>query len=472
MMEQKYHEYFKSMPCYLSVQSRDLRIIDANDRFRTDFGDWQGRFCYQVYKGQSEQCETCPVERTLGDGQCHSKESQVTTLDGREISVIVYTTPIRDESGKITAVLKMSTDISYLTRKTSQFRESQRRYQQLFNEAPCYISIQDMDLNLVDANRNFKEDFGNYLGCKCFEVYKHRKEECIPCPVQQTFEDGKVHSSEEVVTSRTGEQMNVIVYTSPIFDSMGLIKRVMEMSTDITPIRELQSQLQSIGLLISSVSHGIKGLLNGLDGGMYLVNTGMKTGNQERLKSGWEMVQRNVERIRSQVLNILYYAKERDPNWETVSAKSLVEEILTIIEAKATELNVDLEHDVDEDVGYFEADQQAIRSSLINLLENALDACRVDKKKTEHRVTFKVKGETDQVRFEIADNGIGMDQETREKAFSLFFSSKGAKGTGLGLFIANKITIAHGGHIDLESELDKGAQFAVIIPRKKNEKSP
>ncbi len=62
-----------------------------------------------------------------------------------------------------------------------------------------------------------------------------------------------------------------------------------------------------------------------------------------------------------------------------------------------------------------------------------------------------------------------MDQETREKAFSLFFSSKGAKGTGLGLFIANQITEAHGGRIELESEIDKGSHFAVIIPRKKKQ---
>ncbi len=54
--------------------------------------------------------------------------------------------------------------------------------------------------------------------------------------------------------------------------------------------------------------------------------------------------------------------------------------------------------------------------------------------------------------FEVEDNGIGMDRETREKIFSLFFSSKGLKGTGLGLFIANKIVDKHGGSIEVESE--------------------
>ena len=466
-MEQLYKKYFQEMPCYLTVQDSDLMIIDANRRFNEDFGDWTGRRCYQIYKNRSEVCKACPVEETFRDGQCHSNESQVVSLDGVKTSVIVYTTPIRDESGKIISVMKMSTDITAVKRLQGQLRDTGKRYHQFFDEVPCYISIQDRDLNIVEANRRFTKDFGSFLGCKCYEIYKHRKEECIPCPVQQTFEDGQVHSSDEIVTSRTGEQMNVLVYTAPIFDSKGLITGVMEMSTDITPIRELQSQLESIGILISSISHGIKGLLNGLDGGMYLVDMGMKKGDDKRLKTGWEMVKRNVDRIRSQVLNILYYAKERRPNWKMLSAPDMAKEILNIMEARATELDVELRSEIDAGAGDFEADPQAIRSMLLNLMENSLDACRVDSNMTDHHVTFGLKGYDDHIRFEIEDNGIGMDQETREKAFSLFFSSKGAKGTGLGLFIANKITEAHGGRIDLESEIDKGSRFAVIIPRKK-----
>ncbi len=66
--------------------------------------------------------------------------------------------------------------------------------------------------------------------------------------------------------------------------------------------------------------------------------------------------------------------------------------------------------------------------------------------------------------FEVEDNGIGMDQETREKIFSLFFSSKGIKGTGLGLFISNKIVDKHGGDIEVESEPGRGTRFMVRLP--------
>jgi PAS domain S-box-containing protein len=468
-MNDIYRKYFVDMPCYLTVQDKDFRIIDANRQFTEDFGNWKGRHCYQMYKQRAEKCEVCPVEQTFRDGKSHSSLEQVSSLDGKETSVIVYTTPIKDDAGKITGVMEMSTDITDVMRRSSQFQSGQQRYRQIFEEVPCYISIQDRDFNIVDVNRRFRDHFGKFLGCKCYEVYKHRNEICIPCPVQQTFEDGEIHSSEEVVTSIDGEQMHVLVYTSPILDSMGMISRVMEMSTDITPIRQLQSQLESIGLLIGSVSHGIKGLLNGLDGGMYLVNTGMKKGDQPRIQKGWEMVERNVNRIRSQVLNILYYTKERQPGYETVSAIDLAKDICKRREAKAVEINVKFECELDENAGDFEVDQAAIRSLLVNLLENALDACRVDKKKSEHVVTFRMNGTSDHVQFEISDNGIGMDQETREKAFSLFFSSKGAKGTGLGLFISNNIIKAHGGRIEFESKLDQGTRFEIMVPRKRVE---
>jgi len=469
-MTQIYREYFESMPGYVSVQDRDFRLIDANRLFVKDFGAIEERYCYQVYKGRAEKCEECPVERTFRDGHRHTSQERVTTLDGTEVDVIVYTTPIRDESGEIVSVMEVSTDITEVFGLQEQLRASRRRYRKLFEEVPCYISIQDENLQIVNANRQFREAFGNFLGGKCYEVYKHCNEQCYPCPVQETFRDGEVHSSEEVVTARDGRQIHTLVYTAPIRDADGEVRRVMEMSTDITPIRELQTQLESIGILISSVSHGVKGLLNGLDGGMYLVNTGIKKDKPDRVTQGWEMVQRNVDRIRAMVMNILYYAKERDPNYEPLVATTIGEEVLSVLTDKAQELGVNLTHEFAADAGELEADHQAMRSMLVNLLENSLDACRVDDKKDSHWVSFGIRGTAEHVLFEIADNGIGMDQETREKAYSLFFSSKGAKGTGLGLFIADKITKAHGGSIELESALDEGSRFVVKIPRNHTKK--
>lgn len=463
-MELSHQQCFDAMPCYLTVQDRDFRILKANRRFRDAFGAPEGRYCYQVYKQRAEKCEICPVERSFEDGQGHRSEERVTCIDGREVSVIVYTEPIRDERGEVRAVMEMSTDITDIKKLEGQLRRSQTRYRTLFEEVPCYISIQDRDLNIIDANRLHREAFGTFLGCKCWEIYKHRTEECDPCIVRQTFEDGQMRVHEEVVTARDGRTMNVLVHTTPIPGPNG-IDAVMEMSADITAVRELQSQLASIGLLISSISHGLKGLLNGLNGGMYLVNKGLGSGDQARVVKGWDIVQRNVERIRAMVLEILYYAKDREPDWKPLDAAVLVDDVLQQVADRARESGVLCAAEVTPATGQFEGDEKAIRALLVNLCENSLDACRLDRKKPDHRVTLRARGDDGHVRFEIEDNGIGMEQETREKAFSLFFSSKGSEGTGLGLFVSHKIAKAHGGSIDIDSTVDVGTRFTVTLPR-------
>jgi PAS domain S-box-containing protein len=474
-MDDFYRQFFDRMPCYLTVQDRDFRVLHANERFRRDFGEHEGRRCYQVYKQRSEKCEVCPVERTFWDGESHRREERVRCLDGREVEVLVQTTPIYDEQGEITSVMEMSTDVTQIKRLEEQLRESQHRYRLLFEEVPCYISIQDEDLRMIEMNRAFQEDFGSSLGalgCKCYEVYKHRTEECFPCPVRDTFEDGQTHTREEVVKSLKGEQINVLVTTAPLRNGDGKINGVMEMSVNITELRELESHLTSLGLLIGSVSHALKGLLNGLAGGMYLVETGFQKDKPDRVQKGWEIVQRNVGRIRGMVSDILYYAKDREPIWESVSPVELADEVVGLMQTKATEHGIQLARDLPAESEQFEADPRAVRSLLVNLMENSLDACRMDDKKPDHEVTLRLDGTSEHVQFEVQDNGIGMDQETRDKVFSLFFSSKGSEGTGLGLFVSNRIARAHGGTIQLESEVGVGTRFIVQLPRKRPLQEP
>lgn len=460
-----HEQYFDALGALVIVQDRNLRIVQSNDLVKERFGDPTGCNCYELLKRRTEKCLECPVEDAFRTGQRQKTESTVIDRHGKELPVMVYTSPIKNEAGEVIRVVELAADISDVKKLQKKLFRTQQRLRNFFDEVPCYVSVQDRDLKLVAANRLFKEDFGDEIGCHCYETYKHRTEPCLECPVVRTFEDGLSHESEEVVTSMSGDQYHVLVHTSPIRDEKGEIAQVVEMSTNITPLRDLQSQLESTGLLISSISHSIKGLLTGLDGGMYLVSSGLKQDSKERLSQGWEMVKRNVDRIRGTVLNLLYYAKEREPTWEEISAEELVNEAFSLAEGTAREHAVSLERSIDDSAGRFEGDPMAVRSLLVNLLENSLDACRVDKKKNEHRVTLSVKGSEEIVEFKVSDNGIGMDQETKEKAFSLFFSSKGMEGTGLGLFIANNIAKAHGGGITLDSQVDVGTRFTVHLPR-------
>ncbi len=457
-MEDLFGKLFNELPGYVSAQDRHFRVVAANRAFRAEFGGRVGDCCYKVYKGRNEKCDVCPVELTFQDGQRRSSEEIVRLKDGREVCVIVHTAPIRNNEGEIIAVVEAAIDIT-------RAKQLQQKYRTLFDVTPSYITVQDRDLKISAINRWFEQDFGEGVGRFCYEVYKHRKEPCIDCAVAKTFQDGQIRQSEEVVTSREGKRRNVRCYTAPIRDPNGEIVSVMEMSADITDLRQLQSRLTSLGMLVGSVSHGIKGLLSGIDGGIYLMESGFKKDNKKRVDQGWDMLKRNIERIRSMVLNVLYYAKDREVFWRSIDVKKMVSTVEEILSNRANQVSVALK--TETEAGVFDGDQDAIQSLLINLLENSLDACRVDKKKPAHQVSLSAYFENEHIVFEIVDNGIGMDQETKEKAFSLFFSSKGAEGTGLGLFIAHKIINSHHGTIDIESKLGEGSRFIVKLPRQR-----
>jgi len=452
------------MPCYLSVHDRDFRIIDGNRRFREDFAERMGQYCYKVYKGREEICPNCPVEATFADGRNHPSEQLLITVEGVEVPVMVHTTPIFDDAGEVVAVMEMHTDIGEVKRLQSELQRSQERLAQLFEEVPCFITVQGPDRVIQHANRKFRETFGDPVGESCFKMYKHREEQCLVCPMQQTFDTGEIREHEEILFTKTGEKLNGLCTTAPLRNSEGEVEAVIEMCFDITQIRDLQSQLASIGLLVGSISHGIKGLLTGLDGGIYMVNSGFAKDKPERVEKGWEMVQRNVERIRSMVLDILYYAKDRELAVEDVDLAVLVSEFLEGLEKKASDADTTIEVDIAQNTGLLPGDPQAIRAMLLNLLENSLDACRMDKDKDSHAIRLGIRRDPQMMVIEVEDNGMGMDQETREKLFSLFFSSKGIKGTGLGLFISNKIVDKHGGSIGVDSEPGRGTRFEIRLP--------
>ncbi len=245
---------------------------------------------------------------------------------------------------------------------------------------------------------------------------------------------------------------------------------------------ELQDHLSTLGLMIGSISHSIKGLLTGLDSGIYLLDSGFKKDKPERVAEGWDIVKQMVGRIKKMILDILFYAKERELNIETVNVADFAQETASLFESKILSQKIEFIKDFSSvSSTTFEIDPQSIQSALINILENAVDACVKDRAKSEHKIIFSVKEsiakkdsskrdeidkeEQKDIIFEISDNGIGMDSETLNKIFTLFFSSKGKKGTGFGLFIAERVVYQHNGKIEVKSTLGHGTRFRIKIPK-------
>jgi signal transduction histidine kinase len=228
---------------------------------------------------------------------------------------------------------------------------------------------------------------------------------------------------------------------------------------------ELQSRLSALGLMIGSISHGIKGLLTGLDGAIYLVESGFSKNDPAKISDGWQTVKLTIERVRKMMLDILYAAKERELKTERVEAAEFARELADRFGEKIRGQGVDFVCEVEPGNRRFDADPSYLQAALANVLENALDACCRDECKPRHCITFRVRGESDTVVFEIGDDGPGMDSETKQKLFDLFFSSKGAHGTGLGLFVTQKIVEQHGGRIEVRSTQGHGSLFRIAIPR-------
>ncbi|MBL0714007.1 MAG: response regulator [Desulfosarcina sp.] len=465
-------ESFNEVPCFVALHNPQLQVVATNRLFSERLGDMVGRPSWEIYTGPFEKPSACPAGQTFASGAGVRSRETIRYRDGQTYPVVVHTAPIRDSHGALELVLEISADISEVVRLQEDLRTTQQRYHQLFEEVPCYIAVVDREFRITAAIRLFRDEFGPDAGPTCYEVYKKRPTPCRDCPVTATFQDGRSHQTDMLVVSRNGEQRNLLIWTAPITNAAGEITQVMEMATDITPLRRLQDRLSSLGLMVSSVSHGVKGVLTGMDGGLYLLSTGLRKDDRAQIQEGFDIIKLMTDRIRRVVLDVLYYAKERTLSLETVDVLDFANEVAFIVEPRAAKQGISLTCGFDAASGRFVVDTVALRAALINILENAVDACSEDNTGRDHQIVFGVRPiEDDRIEFKIVDNGVGMDADTRENLFNLFFSSKAEKGTGLGLQIAKTTVQQHGGSIQGTSEPGQGARFLIRLPRRPNQDS-
>ncbi len=227
-------------------------------------------------------------------------------------------------------------------------------------------------------------------------------------------------------------------------------------------------RLAAIGQTVGGLAHAIKNIAGGLTGGAFVLEKGIDLHNEKYLHEGWDMVKGNLARIKGMALDLLSYTKERDPDYQLLDPNSLAQEIADLMLPRARENDVSLEVESDESLLQVWLDPEGIHRCLLNLVTNAIDACiNIDITQRQGRVLLRtLKTEGWAVEFQVVDNGCGMDEETKEKIFQRFFSTKGSRGTGLGLMITKKIIDEHEGAIEFDSEKGKGTRFVIKLPEK------
>ncbi|WP_229595734.1 response regulator [Pseudodesulfovibrio sediminis] len=454
---------FNELPCLVSIHSQYLEIISHNTLFEERLGNMVGANSFDIYSDRDSGGNACPVQQTFATGKGQRSKETFIGKNGEEIPVTVYTAPIPGNDGDVELVLDISVDMTELQRLKDELLTTQYKYQRLFDEAPCYITVQNPDLSIAEANRRFVEDFGEAAGKPCFAYYKHRDEQCSNCLIEKTFKDGQSRQRETVVTTLAGEQKNMLVQSAPIHDASGTIVQAMEMSTDITEIRRLQDHLTSLGIMLGSMSHGVKGMLTSLDGGIYRLESGLQKKDSVRVEAATKTLKSMIGRVKKMVLDILYYAKSRELETDAVDATQFLLDTADIAAAKADAACVEFVRDIPEGLGTLHVDTAAMSAALINFLENGVDAS--DRKK-DGKVELSAQRKGTDLVITIEDNGMGMDPETRDKIFTLFFSSKGKRGTGIGLFISNQTIEQHGGTIEVDSTPAQGSTFVITLPEK------
>ncbi len=345
--------------------------------------------------------------------------------------------------------------------------------EQLWNQVPVAIALIDRDFRISEINTAFKEQYGDGVGRPCYEVYKDRDSRCKNCAAAKSFADGKTRIREEKGRIDHGEQRYYIVHMVPLRQPDGHIPCIVEMSTDITLTKRLEHEkieaerLAAVGQTVAGLAHGIKNVLMGLEGGMYVMHSGMERRDDERIERGWQMLEDNVTRISTFVKEFLQFARGHTPKVKLVDPNKIVQKVYDTFYEKASQAGIGLRLNIQEKIPMVMMDEMGIHDCVANLVSNALDACEISDK-PGRSVTLSTFDEHGALVIEVADDGVGMDYEVKKKVFTNFFSTKGSdKGTGLGLLTTSKIVQQHGGKVSVESEQGKGSVFRLVFPRDK-----
>ena len=221
-------------------------------------------------------------------------------------------------------------------------------------------------------------------------------------------------------------------------------------------------RLAVMGQTIATLSHHIKNIVQGLKGGGYLVNQAIQNQDWNVVGKGWGICNRNHERIETLVMDMLTMSKDRRPNLVLTDLRSVITEVVDLSNTRAAEKSVKLSWLAPESPIELPVESEAIHRAILNLVCNAIDAC-VDK--PEAHVDIQLESNSERVRIRVQDNGVGIAADDLGRIFSMFESSKGSRGTGLGLPVSLKIAKEHGGTIEVRSEIGSGTVFEFILPR-------
>jgi signal transduction histidine kinase len=225
-------------------------------------------------------------------------------------------------------------------------------------------------------------------------------------------------------------------------------------------------RLAAFGEAVTGLSHTIKNIASGLKGGAFVLEKGFELHHDPYLTQGWTMIKGNVEKLAQLSLDLLNYGKSSELTLRPCDPNQPARDVFDLLLPHARSVGIALELYLTEDLAPVRMDKDAIDLCLHNLAVNAIDAC-IDDTCADGPKTVVIRTLRPLewgVAYQIEDNGQGMDDATQKKLFQGIFSTKGGKGTGIGLMITQKTVLKHHGEITFTSESGKGTIFRICLP--------
>ena len=467
-LQREYNLLFERVPCYVAVINRDLRIVRANALLRETFGDCVGEHCYEVYKHRAAKCTDCPAMKSFASGGSYHAEQVKLDREGGSRHYVVSTTPLSRGDRESSHVIEMMLDVTDVHKLSAELvKQSSFRNILIENTLDSLVAVDDA--GVVNIFNHAAESL--FKVASELVVNTAQGDSFLPREFLSAIENGRTNLflPETSVVDVEGEEIPVRFSGSILKDGERKIGAA-AFFQDLREIKQLESdkleneRLAAVGQTVAQLAHGIKNILTGLRGGMYAIKSGMKSGSEQRIAKGWEMLERNVERITTLVKGFLTYSKKHVPEMEEIDPQELAREIFSLYYPGALKAGVTLLFEGEEGIPTATMEPSGIHTCLANLVSNAIDACATSKKEG-CGVSLRVKQGDGTIIFEVEDTGCGMEPEIRDKVFKSFFTTKGLGGTGLGLLVTKKIVREHGGRIEVESEPGEGSCFRLELPR-------
>ncbi len=272
----------------------------------------------------------------------------------------------------------------------------------------------------------------------------------------------------EVLTQR-GELVPILL-SARLLEDKGEEVATVGYFKDVREIKRLEDELveserlAAVGQTAAGIAHGVKNILHGMKLGAFMIDTGLEKDKPESLRKGWKLVRKNINRISKMTKEMLSLASRSPSAFELCSLNEIVEEVCELMRERASELGISLVRKLDPTLPQVTVDPEAIHTCLVNLVTNAIESFPEHGSGGQVIVSSRYEAE-DGICLRVRDTGQGMSEAIKTQVFENLFTTKGARGTGLGLALTHKIVREHGGTIQVESEPNKGSSFTIILPK-------